>query len=219
MVSIAHLAGRKAVALLSDMNQPLGFAVGNALELKEAIETLHGGGPQDFREHCLIVAGHMLAIGGVAPDAEAGMHMAEQQLLSGGGWEHFKTLVTAQGGDVAYVEHPERLPSASLVETVSAPRSGYLSGVHAREVGETAVFLGAGREKKDDPIDHAVGVVIHRKVGERVRSRAAVIYHPCQPASAPGRSTPAPVGGSHLERRPGPAPTAFLRRDSLIDIL
>ena len=73
MVSIAHLAGRKAVALLSDMNQPLGFAVGNALELKEAIETLHGGGPQDFREHCLVVAGHMLAIGGVAADAEAGM--------------------------------------------------------------------------------------------------------------------------------------------------
>ena len=170
MVSIAHLAGRKAVALLSDMNQPLGFAVGNALELKEAIETLHGGGPQDFREHCLIVAGHMLAIGGVARDAEAGMQMAEQQLLSGGGWELFKTLVAAQGGEVAYVEHPERLPSASLVETVLAPRSGYLSGIHAREVGETAVFLGAGREKKDDPIDHAVGVVIHRKVGERVEA-------------------------------------------------
>lgn len=170
MVSIAHLAGRQAVALLSDMNQPLGFAVGNALEVKEAIETLHGGGPPDFHQHCLVVAGHMLAIGGVAPDADAGMRMAEQQLVSGGGWERFKTLIAAQGGDVAFLENPERLPAAPIVETVSAPRSGYLSGIHAREVGETAVFLGAGREKKGDPIDHAVGVVIHCKVGERVEA-------------------------------------------------
>jgi pyrimidine-nucleoside phosphorylase len=183
MVSIAHLAGRKAVALLSDMNQPLGCAVGNALELKEAIETLHGGGPQDFREHCLVVAGHMLAIGGVAQDAQAGMQLAERQLRSGSGWELFKTLVAAQGGDIAFVENPERLPSASLVETVSAPRSGYLSGVHAREVGETAVFLGAGREKKDDPIDHAVGVVIHCKVGERVEvGQPLFTIHASQPA-------------------------------------
>jgi pyrimidine-nucleoside phosphorylase len=170
MVSIAHLAGRKAVALLSDMNQPLGFAVGNALELKEAIETLHGGGPQDFREHCLVVAGHMLAIGGVATDAEAGMRLAEQKLASGAGWERFKALVKAQGGDVASVENPDRLPSAPLVQVVTAPRSGYLSGIHAREVGETAVFLGAGRQKKGDPIDHGVGVVIRRKVGERVEA-------------------------------------------------
>lgn len=170
MVSIARLAGRKAVALLSDMNQPLGFAVGNTLEVKEAIETLHGGGPQDFRQHCLEVAGHMLAIGGVAADADAGMRLAEQKLASGGGWERFKALIAAQGGDVSYVENPQRLPSASFVETVSAPRSGYLSGIHAREVGETAVFLGAGREKKGDPIDHAVGVVVHHKVGERIES-------------------------------------------------
>ncbi len=97
MVSIAHLAGRKAVALLSDMNQPLGFAVGNALELKEAIETLHGGGPQDFREHCLVVAGHMLAIGGVAADAEAGMRLAEQTLASGAGWERFQDAGQSPG--------------------------------------------------------------------------------------------------------------------------
>ncbi len=200
MVSIAHLAGRQAVALLSDMNQPLGFAVGNALEVKEAIETLHGGGPQDFREHCLVVAGHMLAIGGVAPDADAGMRMAEQQLTSGGGWELFKTLVVAQGGDVAYVENPDRLPLAPVVETVPAPRSGYLSGIHAREVGETAVFLGAGREKKGDPIDHAVGVVIHCKVGERVEAGQPLFTIHAQPARPAGGSSPAPAGRSHLER-------------------
>jgi pyrimidine-nucleoside phosphorylase len=170
MVSIARLAGRQAVALLSDMNQPLGFAVGNILEVKEAIETLHGGGPKDFRQHCLEVAGHMLTVGGVSSDAEEGMHLAEKQLVSGGGWERFKTLVAAQGGDVSYVENPQRLPSAPIVETVSAPRSGYLSGIHAREVGETAVFLGAGREKKGDPIDHTVGVIVHHKVGERIEA-------------------------------------------------
>jgi pyrimidine-nucleoside phosphorylase len=170
MVSIARLAGRQAVALLSDMNQPLGFAVGNILEVKEAIETLHGGGPKDFLQHCLEVAGHMLTVGGVSSDAEEGMHLAEKQLVSGGGWERFKTLVAAQGGDVSYVENPQRLPSAPIVETVSAPRSGYLSGIHAREVGETAVFLGAGREKKGDPIDHTVGVIVHHKVGERIEA-------------------------------------------------
>lgn len=168
MVSIAELAGRKAVALLSDMNQPLGWAVGNALELKEAIQTLHGGGPPDFREHCLVVASHMLALGGVAPDEEKGKQLARMALDEGRGWERFKALVAAQGGDVAYIESPERLPSANLVQTVPAPQSGYLSGVEARIVGETAVLLGAGRTRKGAPIDHAVGILVHHKVGDYV---------------------------------------------------
>ncbi len=168
MVSIANLAGRKAVALLSDMNQPLGHAVGNALELKEAIETLHGGGPPDFREHCLVVAGHMLALGGVASDEEIGKQLASRALDEGQGWERFKALVAAQGGDVSYIENPDRLPAAALVETTFADRSGYLKAIHARTVGETAVLLGAGRSKKEDVIDHSVGVVVHHKVGDKV---------------------------------------------------
>lgn len=170
MVSIARLAGRQAVALLSDMNQPLGYAVGNALELKEAIQTLQGDGPDDFRQHCLIVAGHMLAIGGLAPDEEAGKEMARVALDSGRGWERFRALVIAQGGDVRYVDEPERLPTASIIETVTAPQSGYLGAVQARRVGESAVILGAGRAKKGDPIDHAVGVVVHHKVGDWVEA-------------------------------------------------
>jgi len=170
MVSIARLAGRRAVALLSDMNQPLGYAVGNALELKEAIQTLQGDGPDDFRQHCLIVAGHMLAIGGLAQDEEAGKEMARAVLDSGRGWERFRALVIAQGGDVRYVDQPERLPTASIIETVTAPQSGYLSAVQARRVGESAVILGAGRAKKEDPIDHAVGVVVHHKVGDWVEA-------------------------------------------------
>jgi pyrimidine-nucleoside phosphorylase len=170
LVSIAVLAGRKAVALLSDMNQPLGHAVGDAVELKEAIDTLHGGGPPDFREHCLVVAGHLLALGGKAADEEDGKRMAEGALADGRGWIMFKRLVTAQGGDVRYIENPALLPAASLVETVPAPRSGYLSGINARIVGQAVVLLGGGRSKKGDPVDYAVGVTIHHKVGECIAS-------------------------------------------------
>ncbi len=169
MVSIAHLAGRKAIAIISDMNQPLGWAVGNALEVREAIETLHGGGPIDFREHCLEIAGYMLYLGEKASTQAEGRKMAEEAIASGKAWERFRDLVMAQGGDVSFVDYPERLPKASLVETVEAPRTGYLKEVHARLVGETAVLLGAGRAKKGDPIDHAVGIVLHHKVGDFVQ--------------------------------------------------
>ncbi|MFQ5616419.1 MAG: pyrimidine-nucleoside phosphorylase, partial [Anaerolineales bacterium] len=168
MVNIAKLAGRRAVALLSNMNQPLGNAVGNALELHEAINTLHGGGPKDFREHCLEVAAQMLTLGGITPDKGAARRMAQKALTGGGGWDRFRALVSAQGGDLAYVGEPEKLPRARIVETVPAPQAGYLAGIHARIVGETAVLLGAGRAKKGDPIDHAVGIIIHHKVGEHV---------------------------------------------------
>jgi pyrimidine-nucleoside phosphorylase len=170
MTRIAHLAGRKAVALISDMNQPLGCAVGNALEVKEAIETLHGGGPADFREHCLFVAAHMLVLGGAVKDEAAGMTLAQENLQNGKAWEGFRTLVSVQGGEVGFVDYPERLPAAPCVKTVPAPRSGYLAEVNARVVGETAVTLGAGRTKKDDLIDPAVGVMIHHKVGDWVQA-------------------------------------------------
>ena len=170
MVSVAWLANRKAVALLSDMNQPLGCAVGNALELKEAIETLRGGGPQDFREHCLTVAAHMLLLGGKATEETQARHMGEIALMNGYAWEKFRTLVIAQGGDITVVDDPSRLPTARLIATTAAPRSGYLKGVNARIVGETVAALGGGRAKKGDPIDYAVGVIIHHKVGDRVEA-------------------------------------------------
>jgi pyrimidine-nucleoside phosphorylase len=168
MVAIARLVGRKAVALLSDMNQPLGCAVGNALELKEAIQTLQGAGPSNFREHCLVVASHMLALTGIAPDLESGRLMAQSALDQGRGWERFRALVAAQGGDVSYVDHPEKLPQAPLVTDLLAPRSGYLECVNARLIGETSVLLGAGRARKDDPIDYSVGLIVHHQVGDLV---------------------------------------------------
>jgi pyrimidine-nucleoside phosphorylase len=167
MVEIGRLAGRKTVALLSDMNQPLGEAVGNALEVKEAIDTLHGGGPRDFREHALEVACHLLVLGESAANLKEARKMAEAAIADGRAWEKFRALVAAQGGDLAYVDNPHKLPEAPHVETVDAPRGGWLKTVNARIVGETSVFLGAGRMAKGDPIDHAVGVVVHRKVGQK----------------------------------------------------
>ena len=172
MVKIARLAGRKAVALLSDMNQPLGHAVGNALEVKEAIETLHGGGPTDFRQHAIEVASQLLLLGQAEKTLSAARKRAGVALKDGSAFERFRALVSAQGGDVRYVDDPSLLPRAKFVEEVPAPRSGYLKWVDARQIGEASVALGAGRAKKGDPIDHAVGIVVLHKVGDRVAKGA-----------------------------------------------
>jgi pyrimidine-nucleoside phosphorylase len=172
MVKIAKRADRKAVALLSDMNQPLGFAVGNVLEVKEAIETLHGGGPADFREHCLLVASHLIVLGGAAASLAAARKKAEGALQDGSAFERFRKLVAAQGGDVSYVDDPEKLPRAPMIEEVKAPKSGYLKWIDAQEIGETSVEMGAGRAKKGDRIDPAVGIVVLHKVGEKVAKGA-----------------------------------------------
>lgn len=168
MVSIGNLSGRKVTAILSDMNQPLGNAVGNALEVKEAIDTLHGQGPADFREHCLLVASHMLLLAGKAQDLLAARRTAEKNLDNGNGWEMFRKLVIAQGGDVDFIDHPEKLPVSPCFETVFSPQAGYIAEINAKIVGEVSVVMGAGRAKKGDPIDHAVGLVVFPKVGNYV---------------------------------------------------
>jgi pyrimidine-nucleoside phosphorylase len=168
MVDIGKRAGRSMVALISDMNQPLGNAVGNALEVREAIDALHGNGPADLLEHCLEVAGNMLMLAGKSDDLQTTKKMAEDSIEDGTALEKFKVLVEAQGGDVRAIEEPDRLPSAPLVETVVTSQAGFISGIHAREVGLTAMMLGAGRSKKGDTVDHAVGVVVHTNVGDQV---------------------------------------------------
>jgi len=168
MVDIGTHAGRRVTALISDMNQPLGHAVGNALEVREALDTLMGGGPEDFREHCLVVAAHMLYLSGRFGDFEDARRAAEQSLREGDALAKLKALVQAQGGDLSYVEDPTRLPAAPVIRDIDAPVSGYLSKIHAREVGMAAMHLGAGRARKGDLIDHAVGVIAPRKVGDLV---------------------------------------------------
>jgi pyrimidine-nucleoside phosphorylase len=170
MVDIGKLANREVVALLSDMNQPLGSAVGNSLEVIEAIDMLKGRGPEDFAEHCLYVSAHMLVLGRRAADLSEGRTMAERSISDGSALEKLRVLVRAQGGDVSYIDDPSKFSKAVYIEEVKSPRSGYLSEVQARTVGEAAVTLGAGRAKKSDPVDHAVGFLIYHKVGERVEA-------------------------------------------------
>jgi pyrimidine-nucleoside phosphorylase len=169
MVAIGKGVKRRVTAVLSDMNQPLGHAVGNALEVGEAIDTLHGRGPADFREHCLQIGAELLRLGGKARSEAAARRQLVARLTDGSAFRLFRTMVEAQGGDVAYVDDPTRLPAARIVRAVRAPRSGYLNQVDAREIGLAAVDLGAGRHKKTDLIDHAVGFVCPHKVGDRVQ--------------------------------------------------
>ena len=169
MVEIGQGVGRQVRAVLSDMNQPLGRAVGNALELKEALDTLHGHGPDDFLEHCLSVAGQLLVLGGKAQDAEEARAILLEVLHSGQALAKFREWIAAQGGDLAAVDDPSRLPQAAIVQDVPAPRTGYVASIDAMEVGLTAMLLGAGRAKKGDLIDHAVGVVLRAKIGDDVK--------------------------------------------------
>jgi pyrimidine-nucleoside phosphorylase len=170
MVAIAQRVDRKAIALISDMNQPLGCAVGNALELIEAIETLQGGGPEDFLEHCLIVAAHLLVLGGVAEDEDHGKSLASRAIQDGSAWERFRRLVIAQDGDVAYIDEPSRLLKAHFKEIENTNRSGFIAGIDACMVAESVIALGGGRRLKGDKIDHSVGVIINRNVGDFVET-------------------------------------------------
>lgn len=170
MAAIGKLAGRDVHTVISDMNQPLGEAVGNVLEVREAIDALRGGGPVDFREHGLHMCAEMLVAGKKARDFAEGRAMAEKAIAEGRAFEKFRQLVRAQGGDVSYVDDPDKMAKASMVEVVRAPKSGWIQQIHAREVGEAAVSLGAGRARKGEPVDHAVGFIIHRKVGDRIEA-------------------------------------------------
>jgi pyrimidine-nucleoside phosphorylase len=169
MVKIGQGVGRKVAAVLSDMNQPLGEAVGNALEVREAIDALHGGGPADFREHCLTVGGKMVELAGKAPSLEAGQQLLAGSLDNGQAWEKFIEWITAQGGDKRQLENPDLLPTASLIKTVGSPQAGYIAGIDAAEVGKTGVDLGGGRQKKGDAIDHGVGIICHAKIGAALK--------------------------------------------------
>jgi pyrimidine-nucleoside phosphorylase len=169
MVEIGRRSGRQVVCLISDMNQPLGQAVGNAIEIREAIMTLRGEGPADLRDHCLEVAGHMLVLAEKAKNIDSGKKKIAKALSDGSALEKFRELVVTQGGDVSMVDDPDKLPTAAHIEVFTARRNGFVKKIHASEVGHTVMLLGGGRAKKSDPIDHAVGVEIHHNVGNRVK--------------------------------------------------
>ncbi len=169
MVEIARKTERKAVAYLSDMNQPLGRTVGNALELREAIDTLQNRGPRDFETHCLEIASRMLVIAEQSPSMEAARVTVERALRNGDAWQKFLAWIEAQGGDLSMVLDAQKLPIGSLQMEIVAPVSGYIQQIHAEKVGLAAVMLGAGRAKKGDPIDYGVGIEVYHKVGQIVQ--------------------------------------------------
>ena len=168
MVAIGVAHGLAVTCELTDMDQPLGRAVGNALEVAEAIETLHGRGPADLVRLARLAGAEMLVRGRKARDAKAALVTIDRALSDGSGLDKLRELVAAQGGDARAVDDARRLPRAPRVERLVAPRTAFVGAIAADRVGHASVRLGAGREKKGDPIDLRTGVVLHAKVGDRV---------------------------------------------------
>jgi pyrimidine-nucleoside phosphorylase len=178
MVDIGRKAGRRMAAVISDMDQPLGRAVGNALEVKEAIATLKGQGPEDFTELCLTMGSQMLICAGKAGNAGEAREMLMEAIESGKALEKLADLVAAQGGDRAYVFEPEKLKTAEWKKEILSPSDGYIRHIACDEVGMCSLMLGGGREKKEDAVDLTVGFELQKKVGDHVKKgqTLAVMY-------------------------------------------
>jgi pyrimidine-nucleoside phosphorylase len=168
MVETGRRMGKKIVALITDMEQPLGRTAGNAMEVAECIEVLNGGGPADLRELCIELAGWMFLLGGRVPGVGEGRRLAEEMIASGRARDRFRDIIRQQGGDVRIVDEPERLPHAKRKLDIPAPSAGYIAGIDCEQVGIACVMLGAGREKKEDAIDPAAGMEFHRRLGDRI---------------------------------------------------
>ena len=168
MCAIGNSLNRDTRAVLTSMDQPLGHAVGNALEVKEAIDTLHGHGPKDFQDLCYQSGAIMLEQAGICKNEEEGLKMLHKVVEDGSAFGKFRQMVIAQGGDVSYIDHPEKFPLAKHIVEVKASKPGYIKQIVALEIGESAMRLGAGRETFDDVIDMAAGIVLNKKVGDKV---------------------------------------------------
>lgn len=168
MVDIGNSLNRDTRAVLSDMNEPLGFAVGNSLEVKEAIEALHGRGPKDLMELCYTCGAIMLEQAKIVKTHEEGLEMLEKAIKEGRAFEKFVQFVKAQGGDIEYILHPEKFELAKHIVEVRSSKEGYIQKINALEIGESAMRLGAGRATLEDVIDMSAGIVLTKKVGDYV---------------------------------------------------
>ncbi|KLA29834.1 pyrimidine-nucleoside phosphorylase [Bacillus cereus] len=169
MVRIGNNVGRQTMAVISDMSQPLGFAIGNALEVKEAIDTLKGEGPEDLTELVLVLGSQMVVLAKKANTLEEAREMLIEVMKNGKATEKFKEFLSNQGGDSSIVDNPEKMPQAKYVIDVPAKTSGVISNIVADEIGIAAMLLGAGRATKEDEIDLAVGLMLRKKVGDAVK--------------------------------------------------
>jgi pyrimidine-nucleoside phosphorylase len=168
MVETGERMGKKVVALITDMDQPLGNKIGNALEVIEVVEVLRGGGPEDLRELCLELAAWMLHLGGVSDTVAKGKQRSAELISSGKALEKFRQMVELQGGDARVIDDARRLPQAQHTLQVSSAKAGYIASMQCEQIGAACVILGGGRERKEDSVDPSVGIVMNKKVGDRV---------------------------------------------------
>jgi pyrimidine-nucleoside phosphorylase len=189
MVETGERMGKQVVALITDMDQPLGNMIGNALEVVEAVEVLRGRGPEDLRELCLELAGWMLFLGGVAKTVAEGKQQSAHLISSGKALERFHQMVEMQGGDPRVIDDAKRLPQAQSTVQVASPKSGYVGSMQCEQIGTACVILGGGRERKEDSVDPSVGIVLHKKVGDRVAAGEplATIYYNAEARAARAR--------------------------------
>ncbi|MGA8617956.1 MAG: thymidine phosphorylase [Candidatus Sulfotelmatobacter sp.] len=182
MVETGERMGKQMVALITDMNQPLGNMIGNALEVVEVVKILRSEGPEDLRELCIELAGWMLHLGGVCDTVADGKKRSEKLIASGEALDKFRQMVELQAGDPRTIDDPEKLPKAQHTMTVTAPRNGYVASLQCERVGTACVILGGGRERKEDSVDPAAGIVLHKKVGDGVSTGEplATIYYNAQ---------------------------------------
>jgi pyrimidine-nucleoside phosphorylase len=211
MVETGQRMGKEVVALLTDMDQPLGLRVGNALEVEEVIEVLRGYGPDDLRELCPELAAWMIHLGVRAGTIDDARKLAAEMIRSGQALKKFRELVKLQGGDVACIDDPSRLPRAKSSLDVTSPASGYVASIQCEDVGTACVILGGGREKKEDSVDPAVGIILHKKVGDRVaagESLCTLMYN------SPDRAVRAQalIEQSYRIADSAPAPRKLIRR-------
>ncbi len=175
MVTIGNRVGRQTMAVISDMSQPLGYAIGNALEINEAIDTLKGQGPEDLTELCLTLGSQMVVLANKAESMEEARSKLKESIANGKAFEQFKTFLASQGGDASVADYPENLPQAEYKIELPSLSAGTVSKIIADDIGTAAMMLGAGRATKDSEIDLAVGIVLHKKIGDSVKEGEALL--------------------------------------------
>ena len=211
MVETGQRMGKRVVALVTDMDQPLGLRVGNALEVQEVIEVLHGAGPEDLRELCLELAAWMLHLGVQAGTIADAKKVAAETIHSGQALKKFREMVRLQGGDVACIDNPSLLPRAKHSLNVVSQASGYVFAIRCEDVGTACVILGGGREKKEDSVDPAVGIILHKKVGDRVAAGESLCTLMYNSASLAARAKTL-VEQSYRIADSAPAPRRLIHR-------
>jgi pyrimidine-nucleoside phosphorylase len=179
MVETGERMGKQVVALITDMDQPLGHMIGNSLEVVEVVDILRGEGPADLRHLCSELAGWMLCLGGVADSVAEGKRQSDNLIASGKALDKFREMVELQGGDVRAIDDPRKLPQAQHRMTVVSAKNGHLVSLQCEQVGTACVILGGGRERKEDSVDPSVGIMLHKKVGDAVSKGEplATIYY------------------------------------------